>query len=270
MNWNQILSEFLEFCKNFAWKIILAVIVLIVGKIATSLILRSLRRKKLLKRIDPTVHGFIISFTKVSMIIVIAIIIVAVLGIPTASVITVLGSAGIAISLALQGALGNMASGMMLLLFRPFNDGDYIEVAEYSGTVTEIAVFYTTIVTLDNRKIAIPNSTLTSSVLINYSSFEFRRLDIDLDVAYGSNVEFVKKTVMDVIRRHPKILSVPAPFIRMTEMRSSSLCITLKVWCRKTDYWDLKFNLLEEIYEEFRKSGIEIPFQQIDVHMKDK
>ncbi len=270
MDWNQLLTDFVELCKNVAWRLLLALLVLIVGKIISAIVIRLLKKKALTKKLDPTVHGFVLSFTKVAMGVIIAIIIVAVLGIPTASVITVLGSVGVAISLALQGTLGNMASGLMLLIFRPFKDGDFIEVSGQSGTVTEIAIFYTSIVTVDNRQVVIPNSTLTSSLLINYSAFKLRRLDVDFNVAYGSDVEKVKKTVMTVLERHKDIMSDPAPFIRMTDMKSNTLCVTLRAWCEKDNYWDLKFNLLEEIYEEFKAAGIEIPFQQVDVHVKNK
>lgn len=185
-----------------------------------------------------------------------------------ASIVAVIGSIGLAISLAVQGALGNLASGIMLLVFKPFRIGDFIESEEYSGTVSDMGVFYTTLLSTDNRTVVIPNKLLTESTIVNYSTQEKRRLDIQLDVAYGSDLELVKQTVLEVAARHGEVLNDPSPSVRLTEMRDSSLRVTLKLWCANSDYWALKYSLLEEILEEFGNAGIDIPFPQLDVHVK--
>lgn len=267
MDWNTFWTNVAMVCQDIAWRLLGAIFLLVVGKLVISFVIKRLKKGKLAQKADATVHGFVISFAKIAMYVVLAVSIIAVLGVPMASIITVLGSVGVAISLAVQGTLGNLASGIMLLVFKPFRDGDYIEVDSYGGTVTEIGVFYTTVITGDNRTVVIPNSTLTSSTLINYSKKDTRRLDIEIGVDYESDIELVKRTVLEVVGKHENIKKDPAPFIRLTNLGDSSLDMTLRVWCDANDYWSLKFDLLEEIVAVLAQKNINIPYPTLDVHL---
>lgn len=269
MDWNEIWASVLNFCMDIAWKLVLSLLVLLVGNLIIKFILKKVATGKASQKMDPTALTFINSFLKIGLYAVLLVCIVGILGVETASIITVLATCGAALALALQGSLSNMAGGLMLLIFRPFRVGDFLEVGGNSGSVIEVGIFYTVMRTGDNRHITIPNGTLLNSVMVNYSKEKNRRLDIELDVAYGTDVEKAKEIVMGIVSKEEKILKDPAPFLRMTAMAESSLKITLRVWTDGADYWDVNFNLTEAINEAFKENGIEIPFPQMDVHVKN-
>ena len=193
--------------------------------------------------------------------------IASILGIPATSFITILASCGVAVGLALQGTLSNFAGGLMLLLFKPFKVGDYVEVAGEAGTVAEISVVYTVILTVDNRRITIPNGSLTNSVIENYSAEEQRRVDLTFCTAYDCDIEKTKKVITDVVSAHSLVLSDPAPFVRLSAHGESSLTYTVRAWCKTENYWDVHFDLTEQVKEAFDKNGIQIPYPQMDVHV---
>ena len=269
MDWGQIGTTILNFCLSFAWKIILSLLVLLLGNLLIKFILKKIATGKASQKMDPTALTFICSFLKIGLYTVLGISIVGILGVETASVITVLATAGAALALALQGSLSNMAGGLMLLIFRPFRVGDFLEACGNSGTVIEVGIFYTVVRTGDNRHVTIPNGSLLNSVMINYSKEQNRRVDIELNVAYGTDVEAAKDLVMSIVKKHEKVLTDPAPFIRMTEMADSSLKVTLRVWADSANYWDVKFDLTESINKAFVENSISIPFPQMDVHIKN-
>lgn len=269
MDWGQIGTTILNFCLSFAWKIILSLLVLLLGNLLIKFILKKIATGKASQKMDPTALTFICSFLKIGLYAVLGISIVGILGVETASVITVLATAGAALALALQGSLSNMAGGLMLLIFRPFRVGDFLEACGNSGTVIEVGIFYTVVRTGDNRHVTIPNGSLLNSVMINYSKEQNRRVDIELNVAYGTDVEAAKDLVMSIVKKHEKVLTDPAPFIRMTEMADSSLKVTLRVWADSANYWDVKFDLTESINKAFVENSISIPFPQMDVHIKN-
>ena len=269
MDWGQIGTTILNFCLSFAWKIILSLLVLLLGNLLIKFILKKIATGKASQKMDPTALTFICSFLKIGLYAVLGISIVGILGVETASVITVLATAGAALALALQGSLSNMAGGLMLLIFRPFRVGDFLEACGNSGTVIEVGIFYTVVRTGDNRHVTIPNGALLNSVMVNYSKEQNRRVDIELNVAYGTDVEAAKDLVMSIVKKHEKVLTDPAPFIRMTEMADSSLKVTLRVWAESANYWDVKFDLTESINKAFVENSISIPFPQMDVHIKN-
>ena len=269
MDWDLILDSIVSFCVNFAWKIVLSLLVLLVGNLIIRFILKKVTTGKASKKMDPTALTFINSFLKIGLYAVLVVCIVGILGVETASIVTVLATCGAALALALQGSLSNMAGGLMLLIFRPFRVGDFLEACGNSGTVIEVGIFYTVVLTGDNRHITIPNGALLNSVMVNYSREKNRRVDIELDVAYGTDVEKAKEIVMGIVNKHEKILKDPAPFIRMTAMAESSLKITLRVWTDSNDFWGVKFDLTEEINKAFAENSINIPFPQMDVHIKN-
>lgn len=265
----QILNSLVDGCVALAWKLVGALIVFLIGNLIIRFVIKRIKDGKLSNKLDPMVHSFITSMAKIGLYLILSVIVVAILGVETASIIAVIASAGAAIALGLQGSLSHLAGGVMLLIFRPFKIGDFVEVCGYSGTVSEVGIFYTELTTTDNRVCVIPNGTLISSSIVNYSVKDTRRVDMVFDVAYGTDVALAKQIILDEVAKVEAVLGEPAPFIRMTEMAGSSLKITLRVWCNSADYWGVKFDLNEAINKTFAERGIEIPFQQIDVHVKN-
>lgn len=263
-------ESFVNICVRLGWRLIVSVVIIIVGSLLLRLILHILRSEKTFRKSDPIVRSFACSFAKVTVYLIMVVSVVAVLGIETASIITVVASAGAALALALQGSLSNLAGGMMLLIFRPFHSGDFIEVNGIGGTVIDVGIFYTTLRTPDNRQVDIPNGSLISSVIINNSREKTRRVEIVLNVAYGTDVESLKTLILDEVSKHELVLDTPAPFVRMTEAADSSLNITVRVWCETPNFWDTKFEMTEALHSLLVKNGYEIPFPQVDVHIKNK
>lgn len=268
MDWKAFFSRVLTVCENAAWKLIAAGLLLLVGHLLIKAIIKRMEKSRFAKKSDKTVHRFMVSLVKISCYIFLIVSVVAILGVPLASLITVLGSAGVAISLAVQGTLGNLASGVMLLVFKPFKGGEYIQSGDHEGFVKDVGIFYTTLISHDKRMVVIPNSNLTGSTLTNYSREKVRRLDIPLSLAYGVDPAAVKKAVMEVLAKREDILDDPAPAVKFTEMQDSWIHLTVRVWCDWYHYWDLSYDLHEEIYNHFGKVGISFQFPVVEVHMK--
>lgn len=254
---------------NIAFRLLAATVLLIVGGVLIKFVIKRLKNGKLAQKADRTVHHFVLSFVKIALYVMLAVLIVATLGVDMASIVAVIGSIGLAISLAVQGTLSNLASGIMILVFKPFKEGDYIETADVSGTVTEVGIFYTTLCTPDGKVVVIPNGTVTGEVLKNYSRKENRRVDASLTLAHGTDVEIVQNLVREVIESNEKILKDPSPSIRLTGINKDSITVTVKVWTKNANYWDVNFNLLENIYVKLGEAGVSIPHSQLDVHIKE-
>ena len=267
-DWGAVWSSVADKFVSIAGRLLAAAIILAVGHFIIKLVTKKLLNAKRMEKLDPGARSFIRTGVKVLLNVILIVSVVGVLGIPMASVVAVLGAAGAAVALALQGTLGNLASGIMIVILHPFRPGDFIEVTGNLGTVLETGLFATTIVTIDNRHVIIPNSTLTTNTIINYSSEEKRRVDMKVSAAYGSDVEKVKAVILDYAKRDALILDDPAPFVRMTDMSESSIDFTIRMWVMNKDYWEVRFNLSENIYGEFAKNGIQIPFKQVDIHVK--
>ncbi len=199
-----------------------------------------------------------------------AIIIVGILGIDTSSFLAVFASAGIAVGMALSGTLQNFAGGVLIMLLKPYKVGDFIEAQGFAGTVREIQIFSTILGTPDNQTVIIPNGPLATGSLKNSTKAPTRRVDIDVEVAYGTAPDAVRKVLMDIITADERIMQsgVFAPFIPMTSMGSSSLTFQMRIWVKAPDFWNVKFETTEKIYRQLGEAGIEIPFQQMDVHIK--
>ena len=269
------LSNFEEIIKNLSVKssdllvkVILALIVMIIGYRIVNALEKRLKKPGKFSRLDASVISFIISFITIALKILLMIIVLSIVGVPMASLVTIVGSCAVAIGLALQGGLSNIAGGLMILIFKPFKVGDFINSNGMEGTVKSITMFYTTLVTVDNKVIQLPNGNLSNSNITNYSANEKRRVDINLSVSYSSDIDKVKKVINDVINKHKLILEDEDKFVRLTKHDESALVFTLRVWALTKDYWTVYFDLLEDIKKEFDKNGIEIPFNQLDVHMK--
>lgn len=249
-------------------KIIFGLIVLFVGLKIVKVIVKMVAKGKAFQKLDSTVQSFIKSLIKILLYAAVIASACMIWGIPATSFLTIFASAGLAIGMALQGALSNLAGGIMILIFKPFRVGDYIENGGLAGTVKDITIIYTILLTVDNKVITIPNGNLTNSNVINYSSEPLRRVDITLSAAYTDDMDKVEKVLMDVAGNNEKVLKNPAPFARLVTQNSSSLDYTFRVWCKSADYWDVYFDMMEQARAAFDKNGITIPFQQVDVHTK--
>lgn len=262
-------EHLIPLCISIAGKILACLLILVIGNLLIKLLLKFFPNGKKFDKMDRTVRVFLHHLIKIALNILLVVSIVAIIGVPMASVITVIASAGAAIALALQGSLSNLAGGFMLLLFRPFRIDDFIETQGVSGTVIDVGFFYTTIRTGDNKHIMLPNGGLTNSTVINYSREENRRVDIDFSIAYESDCDKAIKIINDIITSHELVLKDPAHFVRMTEMTDSAVKITARAWCKNSDYWTVKFDIGDKVKASFAQNGISIPYPQMDVHIKD-
>ena len=256
-------------CISIAGKILACLFILVIGNLLIKLLLKFFPNGKKFNKMDRTVRVFLHHLIKIALNILLIVSIVAIIGVPMASVITVIASAGAAVALALQGSLSNLAGGFMLLLFRPFRIDDFIETQGISGTVIDVGFFYTTVRTGDNKHIMLPNGSLTNSTVINYSREENRRVDIDFNIAYESDCEAAIRLINGIIEANELVLKDPEHFVRMTEMTDSAVKITARAWCKNSDYWTVKFDISDKVKAAFAQNGIEIPYPQMDVHIKE-
>lgn len=261
--WNTILVS----APGIAWKIVTCLLVLIIGNAVIKFLCKRIENSKADQKLSDDARGYVNALIRGSLYVIMVIIIVSIIGIPMASVIAVLASAGAAIALALQGTLANFAAGIMLLVFKPIHVGNYVEAAGTAGTVSDIGLFSTTLTTPDNKVVFVPNGQIVGGVITNYSLKDTRRVDVTFGVAYGTDAEAVKETVMAIANAHEKVLKDPAPFLRMTEMADSSLNFTVRVWVNSADYWGVKFDLNESIVAALAQNNISIPFPQMDIHI---
>lgn len=220
--------------------------------------------------VEPTVRKFTRSSLKVLLWLVTVMIVAGYIGIEVNSLVAVLGIVGVALSLSLQGALSNLAGGIMVLLSKPFAVGDYVEAGGMSGTVQEIGLVYTKLQTIDNKVIYMPNGEISSEKIVNYNAQTQRRVDLKFDISYDDDPEVAKAAILEVVGAHPKALFTPAPFARVSSYNDSSVSVTLRVWCATEDYWDLYFDLLEQVRAAFDAKGVQLTYNHLNVHLKQE
>ena len=266
---SKFLDNILEQTAPFCIKLVFAMIVLCGGLALTRLLVKLLKKSHGMNRIEQSAARFIISFTKISLNVLVVISAAIILGFPAASVVTVLASAGMAIGLAMQGALSNLAGGIMLVIFKPFKVGDYIKTNGNEGTVTDISVFYTTITMPDNCCVTLPNGTLTNSVIENRSANDIRRIDLTFSVDYSSDIDTVRRVLLGTANSDDKVLSTPEPEAVLEKQNKSSVDFTLRAWCKTDDYLDTYYRLNEQVKVNFDENKIQIPFEQLDVHINN-
>ena len=255
---------------DFLIEIVVGLLILIIGFKIISIIENALKKPHKFSKLDASVKTFLISFITIALKVLLIVIFLSVIGVPMASLVTVIGSCAVAIGLALQGGLSNIAGGLMILVFKPFKVGDFISANGYDGTVKSITMFYTTLITPDNKVVQMPNGGLSNSNITNYSAKGERRVDIDISVSYDTDIDKVKKLVNSIIDKHELIIQDKEKFFRLKTHAESALVFTLRVWAKTSDYWTVYFDLMESIKKEFDKNHIEIPFNQLDVHMINK
>lgn len=218
---------------------------------------------------NETVRGFLLSLIDVVIMLVLLIIIIGVIGIDTSSFIALFASAGVAVGMALSGTLQNFAGGVIILLFRPFKVGDFIEAQGVSGTVKEIQIFNTLVHTGDNKVILLPNGPVSTGIINNYSREPKRRLDFTFSIAYGDDYEKAKDVLLRLIKEDSRVLDNPAaPFVALGALGASSIDITVRVWCKQEDYWGIKFDLNKKVYETFPMEGLNFPYQTLTLHVE--
>ncbi|MBQ8524499.1 MAG: mechanosensitive ion channel family protein [Clostridia bacterium] len=254
---------------SFGFKLIAAAIVLFVGFKLIKVLVNFLGKRDFFTKLDSNVQLLIRNAITVLLDVIVVIICVEILGVPSATIIAVLGSCGLAIGLALQGGLANIAGGVIIMLFKPFHAGDFISTPMGDGTVEDIGIFYTKLVTPDNVGVNIPNSVLSNSTVSNLSAKDTRRIDIELSIAYDADIDLAKKVLLASAESHDLVLKDPAPAAFVTSQADSAVKLTLRVWVEKANYWDVKFGLTEDSKKAFDQFGISIPFPQLDVHVKN-
>ena len=256
---------------QFGLKVVVAVLIYIVGAWLIRRIKHALQRFFQRKNTDRAMATFISSFVSISLTILLIIVLVGTLGINTTSLAALLAAGGMAIGMALSGTLQNFAGGLMLMIFKPFRAGDYIEAQGYAGIVTEVTIVGTHLTTLDNRKVVLPNGALSNGNIVNYSSFPVRRIDIPVSVEYGTDAALCKETLEAIVREEPLVLDAGTPgaadpFVALQKLSDSSVVFMVRVWVKGSDFWPASFALNERIYTGLPKAGIRFPFPQLDVH----
>lgn len=257
--------------KNFSWQnIVMLCCLLVASYIFIRLAVRGADRAMERAKMDKGIRTFLRSGLKVLLWLVAICILLGYLGVPMTSLVAVLSVLGLAVSLAVQGILSNLAGGIMIVSTRPFGAGDYVEVGTISGTVKEVGLAYTVLTTPDNKVIHIPNGEVSGKTIVNYSANDTRRVEVLFNVSYDAKPETVKDCIARVAGEHPKILFTPEPMIRVKGYGSSSIEYVVRAWCATGDYWDVYFDLQEQVKAAFDKAGVEMTYDHLNVHMIEK
>ncbi len=264
----KLIGKLIDLGVDTGTKLIVSIIILIFGIKIINLLVKGLKKEHKWSKLDASVKGFLISFMSIGLKTILFVTILGILGVLMKSILAVIGSAGVAIGLALQGGLSNLAGGIMLLIFKPFKVGDFIEANGKSGTVKSISLFYTTINSLENIVIQMPNGSLSNSLIINYSAMKKRMVNEIISVSYDSDIEKVKKVITSVINDMDNVLKEEPILVRLKAHNSSSIDFAVRFWVENKLYWDTYFDFMEKVKVALNKNRIEIPYPQMDVHIK--
>ena len=264
---NQIWLQAQDLVAAWGLKVIAAIAIFVIGRWIAKAVRNGIRRMMKKADADPIIIGFVGSMTYIALLAFVVIAALGQLGIQTTSFIAILGAAGLAVGLALQGSLANFAAGFLMIIFRPFKVGDFIEGAGVAGIVEAIHIFTTTLKTGDNKLIIIPNAKLSGDNITNYSAQETRRVDMTVGVAYDADLSVVRDVLNDIINKEDRVLKDPAPLVAVAELADNSVNFVVRVWTKTDDYWGVKFDTTETIKNRFDAAGIGIPFPQRDIHI---
>ena len=266
-------SGFFESAAGFVAKalpsIIIAAVIFVIGILISKLITKITGKALSRSNIDEAARHFLVSLVRISLYIVVIIMALSILKVPMSSIITILGAAGLAVSLALQNCLSNLCGGFIILFSKPFSAGDIIEIDGSVGTVVSIGILYTKIMTFDSKTVFIPNGKVSDAKIINYTETPTRRIDLCFNISYSSDFDRAKSAILEVICADKLILKEPAPTVRMSSHNDNSVSIDTLVWVNNDDYLTARYNMLENVKKSFDENGIEIPFSQVDIHIKD-
>lgn len=257
---------------QFGIKVILVLVLYFIGAWLIKRIKHTLQRYFQHKQTDRAMATFISSFVSVTLSILLIVVLIGTLGVNTTSLAALLAAGGMALGMALSGTVQNFAGGLMLMVFKPFKAGDYIEALGYAGVVTEVTIVGTHLSTVDNRRVILPNGALSNGNIVNYSSFPLRRIDLPVSVEYGTDAAACREALLGIVREDPRILDTKTPgaadpFVAVQKLSDSSVGFIVRVWVKGEDYWPAQFDLNERIYTELPKAGIKFPFPQMDVHV---
>jgi len=271
---NVSLTDILEYLSHgaleFGLKILVCIIIYIIGKKLIRLLNNVLGRLMNNRNLDVSVISFLTSLVNILLTVVLLITIVNILGINNSSFLALFASVGVAMGMALSGTMQNFAGGVMILLFRPYKIGDYIQAQNQEGTVKSIQIFNTVLVTGDNRTIYVPNGGLSNNVIVNFNNQDSRRIEWTINTAYGSNYDETKAVIRDILSSDKRIQNDPAPYIALKALNPNSVDVLIRAWAKRSDYWDVYFNINEQIYKVFADKGIDMPFPQMTVHLSGK
>lgn len=261
------LDSIMQKLPEYGIAVIAAILILIIGRIIAGAIRGGVKNMMNKRGVDPSLSGFISSLLYFLIMAFVVIAVLARFGIQTASFVAILGAAGFAVGMALQGTLANFASGVMIMLFRPFKTGDFIDAAGIKGSVKEIAIFSTTLSTPDNIKIMVPNGKLYGDIIKNFNGYDTRRVDMTMGIGYDSDINKAMEIINDLLSKESRILADPAPTVAVAELADSSVNIVVRPWVNASDYWGVFFDFHKNCKEAFDAAGVEIPFPQTVVHM---
>ena len=264
---DKFIDKAIDLISTYGGKIALAIVVLIVGYLLVRLLVKLCRKAIGKTKLDETIKHVFVNIIKVLLYVILIMSVVGILGIPMSSVVAVLASCGLAVGLALQGAFSNLAGGLMILIFKPFKIGNYIESGGAEGVVHDISIFYTTLRTLDNKQIFVPNGELMNATVTNFSTAEVRRIDQDFKITNDIDAEFVKSTLLAAATDTKGVLSEPAPFARMTAVDDDTYIFSVRAWCNTPDYWDVYYDLIENCSKALSENGIDDPEERIAVRL---
>lgn len=264
---DHVIAKVQEWIVLYGLKVVAAIAILVIGRFVAKGSRVVIRRMLEKGHVDETLISFVSSLSYVGIMAFVVIAALGQLGVQTASFVAILGAAGLAVGLALQGSLANFAAGVLMIIFKPFKVGDYIEGGGVSGVVEEVGIFTTELRSPDNKKIIVPNAKMTSDNIVNYTVKETRRIDIVAGVSYGDDIDKVKQILQDIMANDERILKDPAPTIGVLELAESSVNFVVRPWVKTADYWNVYFATQESIKKQFDANGISIPFPQQDVHL---
>ncbi len=267
MDISNLLAKVYELLTVYGLKVVAAIVIFIVGRWVAKAVANFIKRMMTKSKTDETLVKFVGNLSYVALLAFVIIAAINQLGIQTTSFIAILGAAGLAIGLALQGSLGNFAAGVLMIIFKPFKVGDYIEGAGVAGTVEEIQIFTTQLVTPDNKTIIVPNAKMTGDNITNYSAKGTRRVELVFGIGYGDDIDNARQVIEGVIGQDDRVLKDPAPAVLVAELADSSVNFKVRVWTSADDYWPFYFDTTEKVKKQFDAEGVSIPFPQSDVHM---
>ncbi len=267
MDFTKLWEKVAELATTYGIKLLLAIVVLLLGLAIIKKISKGATKMMAKSKVSESLIPFLRSLISIGLKMLLFISVLGMVGVQMTSFIAVIGAAGLAVGLALQGTLQNFAGGVIILLFKPYKVGDYIETQGYAGSVKEIQIFSTIMNTPDNKIIIIPNSPIATGSLINYSAQTNRRVDFTFGIGYEDDVEKARKILISMLDKHDKIQGDPAPFVRVVELADSSVNFAVRAWVEAVDYWDVYFDITEQVKKDFDKEGISIPYPQNDVHV---
>jgi len=267
MEWEATMDKVVAFVITYGINLIAAALIFVIGKWLARLISNLIEKVMGKGNADKTLSGFVRNISYVGIMVFVVIAALNKLGIETTSMVAVIGAAGLAIGLALQGSLANFAAGVMLIIFKPFKAGDFVKVGGELGSVVEIQIFNTLLNHPDNRRIVVPNAKVTGDIITNFSGIENRRIDLVFGISYEDDMKKAKDILMNVITSDPRVLKDPAPVVAVHELGDSSVNLVCRPWVKPSDYWAVWFDTVEKGKVELEKAGITIPFPQQDVHM---